>query len=194
MSETLDQPVTDTQHQDVGNQTADTQPIDTKPAGETQNQDTKPEPVVPEKYEFALPDGVVLDQDAADEFTAVAKDLKLSQDDAKRLTNVAIQMQKRQMENHGKQVEAWIGELKADKELGGEKLTENLGVARKALETFGSQELYQILATTGFESHPAVVRAFYKIGRAISEDRFVKGSPPSGNEPDMAKRMFPNMN
>jgi len=46
---------------------------------------------------------------------------------------------------------------------------------------------------TGLGNHPEVIRAFYKAGKAISEDRFIPGSP-KGAEMDMAKRMFPTMN
>jgi len=66
-------------------------------------------------------------------------------------------------------------------------------VARKALETFGTPELRDVLNMTGMGNHPEVIRAFYKAGKAISEDRFVQGNP-RGAEPDMAKRMFPTMN
>ena len=81
----------------------------------------------------------------------------------------------------------------ADKDIGGDKLAENLSVARKALETFGTPELRDVLNATGFGNHPAVIKAFYKIGQAISEDRFVTGGA-KGPETDMAKRMFPSMN
>ena len=50
-----------------------------------------------------------------------------------------------------------------------------------------------MLNATGFGNHPAVIKAFYKAGMAISSDRFVSGSP-KGPENDMAKKMFPNMN
>jgi hypothetical protein len=78
--------------------------------------------------------------------------------------------------------------------IGGDKLAENLGIARKALDQFGTPELKDVLNMTGFGNHPAVIRAFYKIGKAISEDKFVKGSTPSAAATDIAKRMFPTMN
>ena len=83
--------------------------------------------------------------------------------------------------------------MKVDKEIGGEKFTENLALARKALESFGTPELQDVLNMTGLGNHPEVIRAFYKAGKAISEDRFIPGTP-KGAEMDMAKRMFPTMN
>ena len=163
----------------------------TPPAG---TQDSKPaEPAVPESYELKMPEGIELDKAAAEEFSTIAKELKLDQPTAQKLADIAAKMQQRQVESHQNLVQSWVEQVKADKDIGGDKLTENLGVARKALETFGSPELRDVLNATGFGNHPEVIRAFYKIGKAISEDKFVKGAPP-GPEADLAKRMFPNMN
>jgi hypothetical protein len=140
-----------------------------------------------------MPEGVALDKTAADEFTAIAKELKLNQADAQKVADVGAKMAQRQAEAHVQLVESWVEQVKADKEIGGDKLAENLAVARKAIETFGTPELKDVLNATGFGNHPAVIKAFYKAGMAISGDRFVSGSP-KGPETDMAKKMFPNMN
>lgn len=150
-------------------------------------------PAVPESYEFAMPEGVQLDKTAADEFSAIAKELKLDQATAQKVADVGAKMAQRQTEAHTKLVESWTEAVKTDKEIGGDKLAENLGVARKALEAFGTPELKDVLNATGFGNHPEVIKAFYKIGKAISEDRFVTGSA-KGAETDIAKRMFPSMN
>ena len=173
-----------------GDQKTDDQTVDTAAPAAT------PEvaaPAVPESYELKMPDGVALDQEAATEFTAIAKELKLDQATAQKFADVGAKMAQRQADNHAKLVESWTESVKTDKEIGGDKLAENLGVARKALDTFGTPELKDVLNSTGFGNHPAVIKAFYKIGQAISEDRFVTGGA-KGPETDMAKRMFPSMN
>lgn len=152
------------------------------------------EPVVPESYDLKMPDGVELDQDAVAEFTAIAKELKLDQAAAQKLADVGAKMVQRQVEAHAKLVESWVEQVKTDKEIGGDRLAENLGVARKALETFGTPELRDVLNATGLGNHPEVIRAFYKVGKAISEDRFVSGAPKGGTADDPAKKLFPNMN
>lgn len=158
-------------------------------------QESKPaEPAVPESYDLKMPEGVELDKAAADEFTAIAKELKLDQATAQKLADVAAKQAQRQAEGHAKLVESWVEQVKTDKDIGGDKLNENLAVARKALESFGTPELKDVLNSTGFGNHPEVIRAFYKIGKAISEDRFVAGSPKSGAANDPAKKLFPNMN
>lgn len=187
--------VTSTPTNDAGNATTEDQAVNTAPSTEsTEPAETKTDDVqVPESYEFKMPDGVELDSAAADEFTAIAKELKLDQAAAQKVADVGAKMAQRQAEAHAKLVETWVEQVKTDKEFGGDKLEENLGIARKALESFGTPELRDVLNATGFGNHPEVIRAFYKMGKAVSEDRFVKGAP-KGPETDMAKRMFPTMN
>jgi hypothetical protein len=157
-------------------------------------QDSKAaEQAVPEAYDLKMPEGVELDQAAASEFTAIAKELKLDQAAAQKLADVGAKMVQRQAEAHAKLVESWVEQVKTDKDIGGDKLAENLGVARKALEAFGTPELRDVLNATGLGNHPEVIRAFYKVGKAISEDRFVGGAPKGGTD-DPAKKLFPNMN
>lgn len=150
-------------------------------------------PEAPESYEFTMPEGVALDKTAAEEFTAIAKELKLNQADAQKVADVGAKMAQRQAEAHAQLVESWVESVKTDKDIGGDKLAENLAIARKAIDAFGTPELKDVLNATGFGNHPAVIKAFYKAGMAISGDRFVSGSP-KGPETDMAKKMFPNMN
>ncbi len=151
------------------------------------------EPVVPESYDLKMPDGIELDTVAAEEFTAVAKELKLDQAQAQKLADIAAKQAQRQIEGHAKLVESWTELVKTDKEIGGDKLEENLGVARKAIDTFGSPELKALLNSSGLGNHPEVVKFAHKVGKAISEDGFVPGSP-KGPETDLAKKLFPNMN
>lgn len=185
---------TTTPDTDGGNANADNQTVDTTVApADTQPTDTKAtEPVVPESYEFKMPDGVALDQAAATEFTAIAKELKLDQATAQKVADVGAKMAQRQAEAHATLVESWVEQVKTDKDIGGDKLNENLAVARKALETFGTPELRDVLNSTGLGNHPAVIKAFYKAGMAVSEDRMVTGTP-KGGENDPAKKLFPTM-
>ena len=72
------------------------------------------------------------------------------------------------------------------------QLGENLAIARKAID-LGPPELKELLNSSGLGNHPEVVKLAYKVGKAISEDRFVTGSP-KGPSNDPAKKLFPNMN
>ena len=71
------------------------------------------------------------------------------------------------------QTDAWIAAVKADKELGGDRLAENLATAKKALNALGSPQLQELLDKSGLGSHPDLIRAFYKAGKMIAEDGVV---------------------
>lgn len=179
---------------DAGNATPDGQAA---PAAATTTPETPAapevkEPVVPESYEFQMPEGVKLDDEAAKEFTAIAKELKLDQPTAQKLADVGAKMAQRQAEQHAQLVDTWTEQTKADKEFGGDKFGENLAVAKTALDRFGTPELRDVLNMTGMGNHPEVIRAFYRVGKAISEDGFVKGAPAASSDP--AKKLFPSMN
>lgn len=195
---------TSTPSTDAGDATKPDSTTANAPAGESQastagqqatgTPETKTDEVkVPESYDLHMPEGVELDKAAADEFTTIAKELKLDQSAAQKLADIAAKQAQRQAESHAKLVESWVEQVKTDKDLGGDKLEENLGIARKALDTFGTPELKDVLNASGLGNHPEVIRAFLKAGKAISEDRFVTGAP-TGTTTDPAKKLFPNMN
>jgi hypothetical protein len=159
--------------------------------GEAKADEGKPQGA-PETYEFKAPEGATLDDAVVSQFSEVAKELNLPQDAAQKiLDKMAPAMAARQAE----QIEAirtdWANTARADKEFGGEKLTENLGVAKKALDQFGTPELRALLNDTGMGNHPEVIRFMYRAGKAISEDGFVQGGRKSAPT-DPAKRLFPN--
>lgn len=174
----------------------------TPPAGETPEQvaaaaaaqkaidDAKNAPA---EYTFKMPDGVAMDKDAVAEFSAIAKELKLPQDQAQRVAEVGAKMVQRQQAQQAALVASWVEQTVADKDIGGDKLPENMTIARKAVMAYGSPELNDALEQSGFKNHPAFVKAFYKIGLTLKEDV----PPPGGNasvDADPAKKLFPNLN
>lgn len=148
-------------------------------------------PTVPESYEFTAPEGMTLDGDAATALADWAKEHKLPQDAAQKVADIGIQMVQRQMEAYQAQVAQWADAVRTDKEIGGDKLAENLGVARKAIQTFGGAELREVLNSTGLGNHPVLVKAFHRIGKAIAEDGFVRGGATTTTDP--AAAFFPSM-
>lgn len=155
--------------------------------------DTKPE--VPEKYEFDLPDDVKVDPAGLEAFSAFAKEQGLSQEAAQGLiSKLAPAMQARQAEAIQQLRTEWDEASKADKEFGGEKLSENMSVAKKAMDAFGTPELRTLLNESGLGNHPEIIRAFFRAGKAISEDKFVPSgvSSQTGGSRDAAKSLYPN--
>ena len=163
-------------------------------AAETKDEGEKPEGA-PEKYEWAAPEGVMLDESVMGSLSEVAKELNLSQDAAQKLVDkMAPAMAQRQAAQVQAMQAEWRESSSGDAEFGGAKLAENMAVAKKALDAFATPEFRQLLEQTGMGNHPEVIRTFYRAGKAISEDGLVSGSAPKA--PRDARSLFPasNMN
>lgn len=159
------------------------------------NEDT--EPAVPEKYDFKDAGEISIDDAVKNEFSEVARDLGLSQEKAQGvLDRMAPAIQKAQQAQLAALSGQWEQQSRIDSEFGGDKFMENMAVAKKALDTFGSPELKEILNKAGLGNHPEIIRAFYRAGQAISGDRIISGRGASDGKPsgdplgDMADRMY----
>lgn len=152
----------------------------------------------PDKYEFKAPEGVKLDDAVIADFSTIAKELNLPQDAAQKVVDkLAPKIAERQAAAQAEAFKAintqWTEATKADKELGGDKLDANLAIAKKALDAFGSPELRKLLNDTGIGNNPEVIRAFYRAGKAISEDSLVPGSTkPAAPQKDAATALYGN--
>lgn len=164
-----------------------------KPADKPDDKEQKPEGA-PEKYEFKAGEGVELDTEALKDFEPVARELNLTNEQAQKLVDaypkILAGVQQRQAEAWQSQTERWAADVKADKEIGGDRLTANLSAAQRALEQFGDSELKEYLDSTGLGNHPALVKAFIKVGKAMSEDKVVTGGHESGGS-DLISAFYP---
>lgn len=139
----------------------------------------------PEKYELKLPENSVVKPEFLGKFEGIARELNLNNDQAQKVADLGNELSAEiaaaQQEAHVKEVQAWEESSRGDKEFGGDKLPENLSVAKQALEQFASPELRQMLKDSGLGNHPEVIRAFYRVGKAIAQDgTAVNGSAPKG--------------
>lgn len=175
------------QEQQVAEPTAAVKPTDnqpTKPDGKAEG--VKPEADkpqgAPDKYEFKAQEGREFDPEIVTTFSEVARELNLSQDAAQKLLDT---MSPKMVERQMAQIEAvrteWTNASRADKEFGGDKITENLAVAKKALDSFGTPELRALLNESGLGNHPEIIRFMFRAGKAISEDSYV--GPSVGSTP-----------
>lgn len=151
-----------------------------KPADKPDDKEQKQEGA-PEKYEFKPAEGQELDTAALEQFEPIARELNLSNEQAQKMvdlygTKILPMVQQQQAEARQKTTEQWAADVKADKEIGGDKLTANLSAAQRALDLFGSPALKEYLEGTGLGNHPELVKTFIKIGKAMSEDGMVDGS------------------
>lgn len=193
---------TDTQAQPEQKQQTEESKADTpqdaaKPeAAEAKGEKNAPKPEgAPEQYvEFdvpkGLPDGHELDSEVVGSFSKIARELDLTQAKAQKLVDGVLPViHRRAIEQQNALVAKWNEAVKTDKEIGGQKLDENLALAKRGAQAFGDEEL-QGLLNGPFGAHPAVVRFLVKVGRKVSPDKFIAstrdGSPVDLNDDEAA--------
>lgn len=162
-----------------------------------QEADPDPENEVPEDYEeLSLPEKTGLNDDDMARIREEAKALGLTRKQAKlkleQENTRAAKAAERQMEVFKKQTEDWADEVKADKELGGKNFAETERLTGLAVQKFATDELKELLNTTGFGNNIHVVKFFAEVGKAMDESELVHAQKQSDEPQSLADRMYPN--
>lgn len=155
-----------------------------------------PEPFNPETLTF--PEGFEKNDEMIGSFANLAKEHNLSQATAQSLIDLHVGELKRlgeaPMQAWKNLNKEWADEVKADPEIGGDNLHGVQQTIGRALDTFGTPELRQALDYTGAGNNPHVVRAFYKMAKALEEGGQVTGEPAAMSKPtSLAKAMYPDL-
>lgn len=152
--------------------------------------------VAPEKYDLKMPDGIALDPEVMAKYEPLFRENNLTNEAAQKLVDQFANDKKAEVEAANaalvKQHDEWLGACKSDTEFGGQKFDENIKHAQSFLARYGTPELKQFLNKTGAGSHPELVRAFVRAGKAMAEDTIVTGkttAPPKSP----ALQIFPSM-
>ncbi|WP_375650698.1 hypothetical protein [Bartonella sp. OT172YNZD] len=135
----------------------------------------------PESYSFKEFEGADFDPIIENGLKEAARELNLSQvamdKFMDKMVPLALQRQKERMEAFSQE---FVTASTNDEEFGGEKLQENLAIAQRAMGQFGSPELKEFLNQSGLGNHPELIRAFYRVGKNMSEDGYVGSSQGAG--------------
>lgn len=147
----------------------------------------------PEKYEpFKMPEGFVADEVANKTFAEWAKTANLSQEAAQKAVDLyasmLTQQQKASQDSFEQMKKDWHDE--SVKMLGPNSKAE-MAFISKGRDTFFDADAVQILKDSGLGNHPAIVRAFIKIGKAIADDTVVDGGKGGGGEKTAAEVLYP---
>ena len=140
-----------------------------------------PEPFDPEAIKF--PDGVTREEALFTDFTDIAKEHGLTGPAAQRLIDLAAkQLQtatQKQQAVWEQQNAEWQAQIKADKEIGGDKLTVVLQTFAKVASNpeLSDPQFREALAATGAGNHPAIVRTLARWAKALSEGGPIQGGP-----------------
>lgn len=148
---------------------------------------------LPDAYEFKMPDGFTADQALLDLATPVLKEHRLSPSQAQAVVDLYAQVTKDSVQKHMDTVNGWKTAARADKafnEDGG--WDKNLGLAHKGFQAFGNEEALQILDTYGLGDHPAFLRMFRDIGKAVGETGTIGGDAATGQR-STADILYPSM-
>lgn len=129
----------------------------------------------PEAYaDFDLPEGLTVDMSALEKATPMFKELGLTQEQAQKVVSFyAEQVQAGEQgrtDAFNQLMDDWRNQSVNDKEFGGEKFEQNIGIARTALDKFGTPELKTLLEEHGVGNHPEVIRMLVKVGKLTQED------------------------
>lgn len=152
----------------------------------------------PDEYEaFTLPEGVTIDPEVDTNLKTLAKELNLNQAQAQKVADLGAQLSQKWASSLQSQIdanaEAWAEATRTDQELGGDKLQENLGLAKSTLDKFGTPELRTLLNDSRLGNNPEVIRLLVNVGRAVSDDnRITSGKPPAPSGKSHSERLYPS--
>ena len=112
-----------------------------------------------DKYEFNLQEGLELSPELEADFTAIAKDAKLTQEQATKLIDLHSKVVLDVMHKQEEIVDGWTAECQKQ----GLISRENIAAAKLAVNTFGGGEAMQVLVNTGVANHPAIQKMLQNI-------------------------------
>ena len=147
---------------------------------------------VPESYEaFTDAQGNPVSNDDFKGFTEAAKSVGLSQENAQKMFTAMYGEADNYVRRRTQEFAAqWAEQSKADPEFGGANFNQNMGQIAAAYRQFATPELKQLLDASGLGNHPEVMRLFYRVGKALSQDTGVRAQ----GAPEQQHRMFPKSN
>ena len=125
-------------------------------------------PVVPDAYEFNLPEGLTISDEQKEAFSAVAKEAKMTQEQANSLLKMhadIVMEQQRQAEEIKNQ---WMNEC-------AKQGLNTPAAAKIAVDTFGGGDAMNALIESGAVYHPAVQAFLQRIGHLLKEDNAPDG-------------------
>lgn len=138
-------------------------------------------------------EGMEIDPAFIDRYGALAKKYGMDRENAASLLKeAAAVMNRMDAETVGEQARKWQSQSRNDREFGGSAIDANLSVAKRALDTYGTPELRELMEVTGMGNHPEVIRFFFRVGKTLAEDGFLpsEGGRAASSFEEAAKQLF----
>jgi len=143
--------------------------------------------IIPEKYEFTVPEGMALDVEYADKASVILKKHGITQSAASELATLAAEQIKKIVEGKEKSdaenFSKFVNGLREEtiKELGA-NYKQELAAAAKARDRLMPKELVQKLNDSGLANDKDVVKFLISLGKSISEGKFIEGRSSAADE------------
>lgn len=173
---------------------ADKKIADDKAAADAANKVSKDSPFKVE--ELKLPEGFTLDESTSKGFVELVNKHGIPRDAAAELVKLQADFMKAASEKGDKQwtdlQEQWSNEVKADPEIGGDKLGPTTGAIAKVIDKYGTPELRTAFDLTGAGNNLHVIKFLAKIAKDLTEGSAPPNSMAAGNQQTIAERMYPN--
>ncbi len=171
-------------------------PHEAEPNREPDTADSAPsheESAAPE-YSLNLPKDIPADPAVVAEFTRMAGEMGLNNEQAQSLVDFQTRLAGKVSDHFAREkaqtVAGWENGLRADPDFGAQ-WDRNVGYAKRALAAFGSPGLKACLSETSLGSHPELVKAFARIGRALAEDGWTPAGAPA-RKASAAEVLYPD--
>jgi len=165
--------------------------------GEDGSEGSDDAPVVPDSYEFNLPEGATLADGYTDKLSEAYKGAGITQEGADAITSIIAEAEIAEVEGFNEQLNNWAKELKNDQDIGGEGFDENVAKINqfidKTVPDAIADDFKGLLQSTGVGSHPAVVKYFHHMSKQfpVGEDNPGSGKP-SRQDLSPEERLYPN--
>lgn len=145
-----------------------------------------------------FPEGYEKNDEALSKFLEITNGAKLPVETVQALTDLQADLAKQASEAGSKLWETtqakWQDEVRADPDIGGQKLEENLSHVAKLIDRISGDQapaVREAFALTGAGNNPALVKFMVKVAKELSEPSPIAGSP--ANTPrDTASLLYPN--
>jgi hypothetical protein len=172
-----------------------------KPAEEaTAKEAAEPPPPPFEADKITFPEGVTPDPEIFGEFSKIAESEKLSLNAAQQLIDlhhkIAGGLEQKNQDAWKTVREGWVAAVKADPEIGGDKLP---GVVRKIAKILDNPALAhpglrRDMEVTGMGDNHPLIWTLNRLADAITEGTFVSGDAPSRQAPrSLAQNIYPHL-
>ena len=171
---------------------------ETPKAGDPPKEETPPAEFTPlTADDLKFPEGLEVDETMRDDFLSIFNDREKTPAEQAQAF-IDLQLKAAQAASEGNSTAwsnmqtEWQTAVRADEEVGGDKLQPALASIGKLITEHGSDELRQVLDFTGAGNNVHVIKFLNKLADKLVEGGPVQGAPTS-RPGDAASRMFPSM-